>query len=147
MNLLEQRAYRCLKYLEPYYDLTAPDVVLPAWVLAAGIEEGEYLVGVYIPVPDEPTEAIIVGSRGLHIERDSAWIFLAYGRLDSIRIPEEFSGEGKFRMNRLTVTMTDGRVIEIPIRKHHWKFSDVPGIARFLIDVRDDVRDGKISIE
>ena len=142
-----QLAYIRLGDLEPYHDLTAPDAVPPQWIGNAGLADDESMVGVYIPVPGEPTEAIVVTNRGLRVEHDGAWIFICYDELDDISLPREFWGEGKLNMTWFSVTLTNGQVVKISIRKHHVKFSDIPQFMRFLIGVRGAAHRGTIRVE
>jgi hypothetical protein len=146
VSLLEYRALRHLGRMARYHDLTLPETARPRWLNDAGLKPEEGIVGVYFPYPGEVTESIVIGTEGLHMERDGTWPFIGYGEIEWVTLPEEFRGEGKLKMTYFTVSLTDGRQCQIRIPKHHWKFSDIPEFMRFLGNVRFDVRRGKVRV-
>jgi hypothetical protein len=149
MDNLEHLGYKYLvRRLPPYQDLTSATSVPPTWIGEISLVEGEYLLGVYVPVAGEPTESIAMSNRGLHIEMSGTWRFVRYDRIERTSFPDEFiHGENKLRIDRFTILLDTGEEFDVPVRKRHWKFSDTTVIMRFLLGVRRRIYNGRIHID
>jgi hypothetical protein len=133
-EIIRQRAYRILRALTSYRDLSEDDAVAPALLSGIAFGKGEVCLGVYENEPQKCEDSIIVTTRGLHVLQRSGIKHIPYAQIDFIDTPQEKD------VLSLTLNLLDGASVVVPLKGGDGNFRDAFEFIRFLERVVRDVR-------
>lgn len=124
---VESVAARKLQKLSNYREVTHNPAPLTDSLPAIGLRVDEVGVGIYENIRGELTDCILVTNVGLHVRFESQWLVVDYEDIQSVRGPET-----KEEISGVTLVLSDGRDIAIPVRGARSQFRDAFSFQQFL---------------
>lgn len=98
---------------------------------------GEHAIGIYFNIPSSLVGAIVVTSAGLILRTESGWLSIPYQMIARVVIPARVGHLAQLR--ELTLVLSDGKSLALPILGGTARTSDAFEFARFLDRVRSDL--------
>jgi hypothetical protein len=100
------------------------------------ISPDEELIGVYENEMGDIRDSVAITSHRILLEVSRQWKSVEFAEITSIETPEPAAVEKGD--TALTIRLTDGTLVIVPILGQHGKFFDIFEFSRFLARVRED---------
>ena len=127
------RASRIFKHLVNYYDLSAENAEIPAYIPQNFLQEGEFFIGIYENFTGKPDECIILTNFGIYVWHEIGLKFIAFKKIKSATVPPKEDGSNKFKISTI-----DGDLFDVPVYGGKGKFKDIYQFVRFIDRVVED---------
>ena len=133
------RAYRILRPLQSYRDLSEDDFPDEFQQLSFNIQGKR--IGMYQNELHTFEETLIITDCGIHICKYKKLIFVPFSDMLKVSLPPKNLLD--IRQEReISITLRDGRIVDLPVRGSVGKFKDIFEVARFLNRVVKDITCG-----